>query len=208
MNKLWFLIILPLLGACGPSEPTNNEVSGPRFRVLADDGTPFAGNGLQACVEDMRTGLTWELKSDQPGLHDWRNTYSWFNPSQAHHEIDYRGTEDGGSCAGSTCDIWGVVAAANEEAICGYNDWRMPSKDEFFSISDLRKAKTPPTTEMEYFPLTQSAEYWSANDYSFQPDSAWAWNFLYGHDRVDWKKSPKLVRLVRGDPIDLQSVKE
>jgi hypothetical protein len=61
---------------------------------------------------------------------------------------------------------------------------------------------------MEFFPRTQSAEYWSANDYSFQPDSAWAWNFLYGHDRVDWKKSPKFVRLVRGDPIDLQTVKE
>ena len=208
MKIKWFLIILPLLGACSPGEPTSNEASGPRYQVLAADGTPAIGEGLHACVEDLRTGLTWELKSDQPGLHDWRNTYSWFNPTQAHHELDYRGTQDGGACAGSECDTWALVVAANEEAICGYNDWRMPSKDEFFSISDVRKAKTPPTTVIEYFPLTKSDEYWSANDYSFQPDSAWVWNFLHGHDRVDWKKSPKFVRLVRGAAIDLQSVKE
>jgi hypothetical protein len=176
--------------------------------TAAEQYSLLAAEGGQACVKDMRYGLIWERKSDEPGLHDWRNTYSWYNPDQAHHEIDYRGTENGGVCAGSQCDIWSVVAAANEEALCGFADWRLPSKDELFSISDLRKAKTPPTINTEYFPHTQSGEYWSANDYSFQPDSAWAWNFLYGHDRVDWKKSPKFVRLVRGEAIDLQKVKE
>ena len=208
MNKLGFLFSFLLLVACSPSEPVSNLAPADRYKLLAADGEAAIGEGLHACLQDRRTGLTWELKSDQPGLHDWRNTYSWFNPTQAHHEIDYRGTEDGGECTGSACDIWSLVAAANEEGICGYNDWRMPSKDEFFSISDVRLAKTPPTTNIQYFPLTQSAEYWTANDYSFQPDSAWTWNFLHGHDRVDWKKSPKFVRLVRGDPIDLESVKE
>ncbi len=28
------------------------------------------------CTLDKFTGLTWEVKSDEPGLHDWRNTYS------------------------------------------------------------------------------------------------------------------------------------
>ena len=208
MKKMCFLMVFPIFAACSPAESPVALSGEDRYTILAVDGTPAAGNSMQACVKDMRTGLTWELKTERPGLHDWHNTYSWFNPDQAHHEIDYRGTPDAGNCSGSACDTWSVVAAANEEGICGYNDWRMPSKDEFFSISDLRKAKTPPTTDTAYFPHTQSAEYWSANDYSFQPDSAWAWNFLYGHDRVDWKKSPKLVRLVRGDAIDLESVKE
>ena len=208
MEKNAFLFGFLLLAACSPGEPESNLAPADRYKLLAADGEAATSDGLHACVQDLRSGLTWELKSDQPGLHDWRNTYSWFNPTQAHHEIDYRGTEDGGECSGSPCDISSVVAAANEESICGYSDWRMPSKDEFFSISDVRLAKTPPTTIVQYFPLTQSAEYWTANDYSFQPDSAWAWNFLYGHDRVDWKSSPKFVRLVRGDPIDLQKVKE
>jgi hypothetical protein len=208
MNKLGFLIAFLSLSACSPGEPVADVTQGDHYKFLAADGAAATADGLHYCVEDLRYGLTWELKSDQPGLHDWRNTYSWFNPTQAHHEIDYRGTEDGGKCGGSQCDIWNMVAAANQESLCGYNDWRMPTKDEFFSISDVRLAKTPPTTNIEYFPLMQSAEYWTANDYSFQPDSAWTWNFLYGHDRVDWKKSAKFVRLVRGDPIDLQEVKE
>jgi hypothetical protein len=208
MKIFGFLLTFLFLVACSPGEPVNTELPGDRYALFAVDGTAATSDGLHACIEDLRSGLTWELKSDQPGLHDWSNTYSWYNPSQAHHEIDYRGTEDGGKCAGSQCDIWSIVGAANQEAICGYSDWRMPTKDEFFSISDVRKAKTPPTTNTQFFPLTQSAEYWTANDYSFQPDSAWAWNFLYGHDRVDWKSSAKFVRLVRGEPIDLQAVKE
>jgi hypothetical protein len=100
------------------------------------------------------------------------------------------------------------VAAVNEEEYCGFDDWRMPSKDEMFSISDLRKAKSPPTIDVEFFPHAQVAEYWTANDYSFQPDAAWAWSFKHGHDRVDWKKSPKFVRLVRGFAADLPAVKE
>jgi len=160
------------------------------------------------CVHDSRTGLTWETKTDSQGLHDWRNTYSWFNPTQAHDEIDYRGTEDGGSCSGSLCDTWNVVAAVNAEQYCSFDDWRVPSKDEIFSISELAKAKAPPTINLDYFPLTHSAEYWSANDYSFQPDSAWTWNFEFGHDRVDWKRTAKYVRLVRGEAINLDEVKE
>jgi hypothetical protein len=59
-----------------------------------------------------------------------------------------------------------------------------------------------------FFPHAQSAEYWSGNDYSFQYNTAWAWSFEYGHDRVDWKKEPKFVRLVRGTAGELETVKE
>ena len=84
----------------------------------------------------------------------------------------------------------------------------MPGKDELFSVSDVRLADNPPTVDTDYFALTNAAEYWSANDYSFQWDASWAWNFQFGHDRVDWKKSPKYVRLVRGNGENLPEVKE
>jgi hypothetical protein len=91
---------------------------------------------------------------------------------------------------------------------CGYFDWRMPSRNELMSISDLSKADNPPTANLEYFPYMQADEYWTGFDYGTQYQSAWAWNFFYGHDRVDWKKSPKFVRLVRGTANDLDKVKE
>ncbi len=164
--------------------------------------------GNEICVQDSDTGLMWAGKSDRGGLHDYRNTYSWWNPNQANGELDYRGVENAGECSGSSCDTWNFVNAVNEAGYCGHNDWRMPGKDELYSISDLRKASDPPTADTAFFPHTQAAEYWSGNDYSFQWDAAWAWNFQFGHDRVDWKKAPKFVRLVRGSGENLPEVKE
>lgn len=196
------LACLALLCGCQPDPAPVADVHDGKFRRLRP-----AEGATGRCTLDVVTGLTWELKSDEPGLHDWRNTYSWFDPDEANDELDYRGTPDGGDCVASDCDTTGFVRAVNEAGYCGYNDWRVPSRDELHSISDLRRARSPPTTDREYFPYTQADEYWSSNDYSFQFDTAWAWNFRYGHDRVDWKKSAKFVRLVRGDAADLVPVR-
>jgi hypothetical protein len=164
--------------------------------------------GSNSCVLDTTTQLMWQTKTSQPGLHNVANTYSWFDPTEANGELDFRGLEDGGDCDGSACDTWHYVQAVNEAGLCGRNDWRIPIKDELFSVSDLRRAENPPTMNTAFFPHAQSAEYWSGNDYSFQYNTAWAWNFEYGHDRVDWKKEPKFVRLVRGTAGELEAVKE
>jgi hypothetical protein len=173
---------------------------------LADHDNKY--RPLAGCVEDTASGLVWEVKLDETGLRNWRNTYTWHAPEEPHHELDYRGTPDGGKCAGSRCDTTSFVQAVNSATLCGFADWRMPSKDELFSISDLRKVDNPPTANMDFFPHTQAIEYWSGNDYSFQPDAAWAWNFRFGHDRVDWKREAKPVRLVRGESKELAQVKE
>lgn len=192
-------MLLIVVAGCGDggSPPPNPHDS--KFEKVA------SGDG---CIRDSVTGLTWEIKSDEPGLRDWRNTYSWYSPNESHRELDYRGLKDGGQCIGSECDTWDYVRAVNATKLCGFSDWRLPSKDEFFSISDLTRAHSPPTANTKAFPYMQAAEYWSAHDYSFQYDSSWAWNFQYGHDRVDWKKSAKYVRLVRGDAESLDPVKE
>ena len=162
----------------------------------------------ETCVLDTSTQLLWQTKTSESGLHNAANTYSWYDPNEAHGELDYRGLENGGDCAGSACDTWHYVQAVNDAGFCGHHDWRMPNKDELFSVSDVRRASTPPTMNTVFFPNARSAEYWSGNDYSFQYDTAWAWNFELGHDRVDWKKEPKFVRLVRGTASQLQAVKE
>ncbi len=164
--------------------------------------------GSDTCVLDTATQLTWQTKTVEVGLQNTTNTYSWFDPTEANGELDYRGLEDGGDCDGSACDTWHYVRAVNEAGYCGYNDWRMPSKNELFSVSDLQRAKHPPTMNTEFFPYAQPAEYWSGNDYSFQYNTAWVWNFQYGQDRVDWKKEAKLVRLVRGTAGALPKAKD
>lgn len=188
------------LAACGQESGDVSASSQSNFsRITVGD---------DICVQDSRTGLQWEGKTDRGGLHDYRNTYSWWDPDEANGELDYRGTENAGECSGSSCDTWNYVNAVNKAGYCGHDDWRLPAKDELFSISDLSRGDNPPTIDTEFFPHTRVAEYWSGNDYSFQWDAAWAWNFQFGHDRVDWKKSPKFVRLVRGTGENLPEVKE
>ena len=194
------VLAVVLLTACGQDETDTTASAQSRFNLVNVE--------YETCIFDNSTGLLWAGKTDVAGLHDYRNTYTWYDPGEAHGELDYRGAEDGGECSGSTCDTWHYLTAVNETGHCGHNDWRMPAKDELFSISDLGLAANPPTIDTEYFSFSQTAEYWSANDYSFQWDAAWAWNFQFGHDRVDWKKTPKYVRLVRGEAAELQKVKE
>lgn len=210
MKPITTILLLPLLTACGQEAGPGPEIHDSKYVVVNDRGE--AQESIPEsweCVLDQFTGLTWEVKSDQPGLHDWRNTYSWWDPDESHGgELDYRGTADAGSCSGSACDTHAWVNAVNEQGYCGQHDWRLASRDELASISDPRKTNTPPTINTEFFPNTQSEEYWSVNDYSFQWNAAWVWSFRHGHDRVEWKASPRMARLVRGEALQLDRVKD
>lgn len=199
--RIGILVIVAAIAGCGQPEDGSSNIHDSKYRLANDAAT--AGGG---CVLDTVTGLTWEIKNPDSGLRAARNTYSWYNPEQSSDELDYRGTPDAGQCDSSECDTWHFVIAVNQSGLCGFDDWRVPSRDELLSISDRRRSA--PTINTQFFPHAQAAEYWTSNDYSFQPDSAWAWSFEFGHDRVDWKKSPKFVRLVRGESRDLMPVKE
>ncbi len=203
------ICITGLLG-CDQQPSSAPDIHDAKYQAIDADGEPLDGEGHNGvCVLDQFTGLMWQVKSDTPGLNDWRNTYSWYNPEESSGpELDYRGTANGGVCQGSKCDTWDYVKAFNKTGLCGYKDWRVPSRDALASISDIRKLQSPPTINIKYFPHAQADEYWSSNDYQFQWDSAWVWNYKYGHDRVDWKASPKYLRLVRGTALQLERVKD
>jgi hypothetical protein len=194
------LTVSLILSACNREAAIGPEIHDTKYRAVDAAGqTLDASIAPGDCTLDTFTSLTWEVKSTQAGLRHFANTYSWYEPDEASGgELDYRGVANAGQCSGSSCDTSSYVAAVNAIALCGYTDWRMPARDELGSISDPRKGDTPPSINLRYFPNTQSAEYWSGNDYQFQWDAAWVWGFQNGLDRVEWKKSPRHVRLVRG----------
>lgn len=206
------LLVLSVAGSltgCGSEQGPGPEIHDSKYVSLDESGVQLAPGVSGPCVLDQFTGLTWQAKSDRPGLNHRENTYSWYNPNEdASGELDYRGKPDGGVCSGSACDTWAVVEAVNQQGYCGFNDWRMPSRDELGSISDPRKMRTPPTINMVYFPNTQPGDYWSSNDYQFQWNTAWLWSFENGLDRVEWKESPRFVRLVRGEANYLERIKD
>jgi len=202
--------VLFLLNACERNDGPGPEIHDTKYLTIGPDGQPLNHPpGENDCVQDQFIGLVWEVKSNQPGLRDWRNTYSWYSPNESSDgELDYRGLKNAGQCIGSDCDTAAYVLAVNETAYCGHSDWRMPARDELGSISDPRKPDNPPTANLKFFPYTQADEYWSGNDYQFQYNAAWRWSFKFGHDRVEWKATPGRVRLVRGQATLLQRAKE
>ncbi len=210
LASLPLFMVLTLLVACNQNSGPGPEIHDTKYVAIDMEGNHVEGTpGMSDCVLDQFIGLVWEVKTDQPGLRDWHNTYSWYDPDESFDgELDYRGTKNGGVCTGSACDTTSYVKAVNASGYCGYHDWRLPSRDELGSISDPRKQDNPPTINLKYFPHTQVSEYWSSNDYQFQYDAAWRWNFQFGHDRVEWKASPAMVRLVRGKVAMAPRVKE
>jgi hypothetical protein len=199
-----------LLQGCGGEAGPGPEIHDTKYRAVDANGElQDASVAPGVCVFDQFTQLTWEVKSDQPGLQYHENTYTWFDPRESHDgELDYRGLPNAGECSGSDCDTAAYVQAINAISLCGHNDWRMPTRDELGSISDPRSNQSPPSINTRHFPHTRAGEYWSGNDYQFQYDAAWLWSFQTGLDRVEWKRSPRYLRLVRGQPVEVERVKD
>ena len=203
------LLAVGLAAGCDSDSGPGPAIHDSKYVALDEAGQQLETGQPGPCVLDQFTGLIWEVKSDAPGLRYFEHTYTWFDPNEdASGELDYRGKPDGGVCEASACDTHAYVEAVNAAGLCDFHDWRMPSRDELGSISDPRKTRTPPTINTLYFPQTRSGEYWSGNDYQFHWNTAWLWNFGNGLDRVEWKESPRYLRLVRGEPVYLERIED
>lgn len=169
------------------------------FTRLDSTGVEMAGGVAlhHSCVRDGRTGLLWEVKQDEPGLHHRDDLYTWYS-SDASSNGGEPGVADGGTCGSPPCDTESFVAAVNAAGLCGRNDWRMPSRDELLTVVDPRRIGTGATMDPEYFPETAEAEYWTGTTFTMYPQGAWVVDTIYAHDRVDAKIESKRVRLVSG----------
>ena len=181
--------------------------------VLPDTAT--LGNGVNdwACTKDNKTGLTWEVKTDDGGLRDKDWYYSWYKPSG-----------DNGGSAGFTdityttpncstkdnCNTYAFTNAVNTKGLCGKNDWRMPTVDELMTLvkcSDVKydtdgsctnyTSVSTPTINSAYFPNTLSDSYWSSSPVAYSSSYAWVVNFGYGYSDNYYKYFNNFVRLVR-----------
>ena len=167
--------------------------------VLADTATTWS------CILDRRTGLMWEAKTGDSGLHDRGWTYTWLD-NDATRNGGVAGTANGGSCGATVaCDTESFVAAVNTEALCGRTGWRLPSMEELRSLVDYTIPSPGPSVDVAWFPNTLATLYWSfSTDVSgalaAPGGEAWALDFGGGFDAIDAKSVPLAVRLVRGAP--------
>ena len=151
-----------------------------------------------ACVRDNLTGFVWEVKTDDGGVQDKDNTYFWGG-------ITAEGRGVAGA-HGEYYDDWNaLVTTLNDQALCGFSDWRIPHIKELSTLVDRGKS-TGPTIDTDYFPNTMSHYYWSSTP--AHPESGDAigrarrMDFEDGVDR-SWYRSGTFshyhVRLMRTD---------
>lgn len=157
--------------------------------------------GKWDCVADKTTGLVWEVKTNDKGLQDAGNYYSWY---RADGEITPGNTapKSAGSCRGGiSCDTESYINAINKKKVCGYSDWRLPTRKELLSLVQIRFSEDHRTMiNTRFFPNTAGDWFWTSDTDADDAAHAWYVLFYNGRTMKAPKHQAKRVRLVRGDP--------
>lgn len=94
---------------------------------------------------------------------------------------------------GKVLDWYKAVEYANNLRLGGYDDWRLPTRDELLSIVD--KSRVPSTKTI--FQNVVPSGYWSFSPVANFSSRAWFVMFCYGHDGMYDKSFSFYVRCVR-----------
>lgn len=137
-----------------------NSATGWRYRVLVSNsgGTTLsnaasltsyglvskAGGGAYdktECFQDNVTGLMWEGKTAD-GLRAAANNYTNYDSSapgngQKYNEDTISAQDATAADVAASTNTMGYIAAVNAQGLCGYSDWRLPTKDELLMLLDM-----------------------------------------------------------------------
>lgn len=145
-----------------------------------------------ACTKDNDTGLIWEVKTNDGGLHDYQNKYTNFIEDNDPKKL--YGTKN-------NADVF--IKYVNSQGLCGANDWRMPTIEE---LSGIDKHGLIPSVDPKYFPNTEGYPgYWSTSiDNKDMIHTGNPWLADFSDENVVWNRwhyrgSEAYVRLVRSD---------
>jgi len=147
------------------------------------------------CVEDKSSKLTWEVKQNDGGIRDRDHSYSWLTEIEGRRE----GISNGGRCKGNvSCDTNSYAHAMNKQTLCGYSDWRLPTRAELETLVEYRNNPAEATINKQYFPEAIPSWYWTSTENNNREGYAWYVLFRNGVALNDLKERPKHIRLVRG----------
>lgn len=173
----------------------SGEVAGEK--KCAPNPRPGPGYDEWSCTLDNVTGLTWEIKVGN-GLRASDKRYLWYQPDDRVNGGD-SGQMSGVSCGEGACNTESYIEEVNSAGLCGYRDWRLPTRRELLSIVD--NGRKDPAIDSRYFPNSVADYYWTSSTYQDQPGLAWQVYFFYGESTPGEKSLSRPVRLVRGQTI-------
>jgi hypothetical protein len=176
---------------------TLTAITAAGFVKIANSGQPLDAKADKwECVEDKSSRLTWEVKKNDGGIRDKDYTYTWLRNNIGEN----KGVSDGGRCKGGVkCDTYNYVRAMNVQKLCGYSDWRLPTREEMETLVDYNNTAKEATIDKTYFPEAVPSWYWTATENPHSENFAWYVLFRNGIALNDLKERPKHIRLVRGN---------
>ena len=156
------------------------------YTKLDSNGDPLDSSASNwVCVRDNVTGLVWEVKTLDDGIHNKDLSYRWGGVT---HQGDF------GSEFYTDWDV--LVNGSNNEVFCGFDDWRVPTRHELYSIVDISRSN--PTIDTDYFPNTIPFRYWTSLPMAIASNRAWQVDFEEGDSRsIQRRVFFRYVRLVR-----------
>ncbi len=178
---------------------TDDDVWQVDFDAGDVNGRNFSGAGYVRCV---RLGPLKPARYDSLVLSGDRVAMDRQN------DLLWQGCTAGYS--GSNCDAISDMTYSWPQALSyceglswgGYDDWRLPNRNELLSIFDFENSHMSDSTiNPVVFPSTPSDWFWSSSVYADDTNAAWYVYFnMSGGVHPDDKTNPQSVRCVRGGP--------
>lgn len=189
----------------------NSQQDGHRIGInpMSYSEVPNPAGGTFArteCVRDNVTGLIWEGKTAS-GLRAGSSTYTNYDSSGRPQKWDgaifVSPTQ---SEVDANTNTVGYVRHVNSVALCGYNDWRLPTGDELQGIVNYGAPVLGATLDTGFFPgaVPENTEFWTGQESEF-PWRAWKVSFYTGEVLKDERRSARGIRLVRGSGSDVST---
>jgi hypothetical protein len=143
----------------GALKKTGGGGKGFDFTKISNSGDPVGetavlGNGPNewACTRDNVTGLLWEVKPLSGGRR-LTDTFTWYSSDAATNGGQVGSVGASVTCStGGQCNTEAYVNYVKAQRLCGYTDWRLPTRKELVSIVDF--GQFYPSSDPTYFELT------------------------------------------------------
>ena len=156
-----------------------------------------------SCVKDKKTGLIWEVKTTDGGIHDKTKQYRWggitvkkLGQSCIYYNYWAHKKQICGPANSHPqyySDWNPLVNGSNNEKLCGYTNWKTPNQEELLSLVD----NSARTIDRKNFPNTNMyvGLYWTSQPFPNKPTAQAV--AMHNGNSFDYKKrSVWALRLV------------